>query len=88
MNKVWSETEYQFLRKNAYLYKDVVLAEQLAKLTGRQINLQSLRKQRQKLGLMKAQGRGKCEAKSNIIIAEGSDNTTALGVNDLSAVCS
>lgn len=71
MNKIWSETEKQFIRENVEVLKDSVVATKLAELTGRKISIQSVRKQRQKLGILKASGRGYCKIrpiKSEVVI--------------------
>lgn len=63
MNKIWSEAERQFIRDNAGKLKDKQLAAKLTQTTGRLISIQSVRKQRQKMGITKKPGRGKCEVK-------------------------
>lgn len=60
MNQIWTEIEKQFIRDNAATMKDKELAEELTRKTGRIITTQSVRKQRQKLGIQKKQGRGVC----------------------------
>ena len=60
MNKVWQEHERQFIRDNANTMKDRELAAKLSKITGRNVTVQAVRKQRQKLGIQKVQGRGLC----------------------------
>ena len=44
--------------------KDIDLARQLSQVTGRKISLQSVRKQRQKMGIEKQPGRGVCGLKT------------------------
>jgi len=61
MNCIWNEKERQFIREHAGKIKDTDLAAQLTQMTGRRITLQSLRKQRRKLGIIKARGRGICQ---------------------------
>jgi hypothetical protein len=61
MNKTWSEAEKKFIKDNASILKDAVIAEKLTEMSGRKIGIQSVRKQRQKLGLLKASGRGFCK---------------------------
>ena len=60
MNKVWEESEKAFIRNNADRMKDKELAIKLTQITGRTVSIQAVRKQRQKLGIVKAKGRGKC----------------------------
>ena len=61
MNKIWSEAERDFIRKNAGKLKDKELAAKLTQMTNRYVSLQAVRKQRQKIGITKNPGRGKCE---------------------------
>ena len=63
MNNTWSSLEKQFIRDNASTMKDKELAVKLSEITRRAISLQAVRKQRQKLGLSKICGRGRCELK-------------------------
>ena len=60
MNKVWNDSERAFIRANAGKMKDKELATKLTEMTGRKVTIQAVRKQRQKLGITKAQGRGVC----------------------------
>lgn len=60
MNQVWKEHERAFIRDNANTMKDKELAVKLSKISGRNVTIQAVRKQRQKLGITKAQGRGIC----------------------------
>lgn len=61
MNKIWQEHEKKFIRDNAGILKDSELAAKLTKITGRQVSLQAVRKQRQKMGITKEPGRGRCK---------------------------
>ena len=61
MNCVWSNSEKQFIRDNAHTMKDEEMVAKLSQMTGRNISLQALRKQRRKLGIIKCQGRGVCK---------------------------
>ena len=61
MNKIWTNIEKQYIRDNAGKKKDRELAEELSSITKRNISLQAVRKQRQKMGISKAHGRGVCE---------------------------
>ena len=60
MNKVWNEEEKQFIRNNSAFMTDKVLSIKLSQVTGRRVSLQSVRKQRQKMGISKQPGRGVC----------------------------
>ena len=61
MNKVWNSAEREYIRKHAGSVKDKDLAAQLSTMTGRKVSLQAVRKQRQKMGISKNPGRGKCQ---------------------------
>jgi transposase len=61
----WSETEKQFIIQNAGKMKDGEVAAALTRITGRTISLQAVRKQRQKLGIVKRPGRGLCSLKQD-----------------------
>jgi len=68
MNQVWTNGEKAFIRDNADRMIDKELAAQLTKTSGRTVTIQAIRKQRQKLGIQKARGRGICavvQKKSN-----------------------
>lgn len=60
MNKIWSDSEKNYIRTNAATMKDRELAVKLSEMTGRNVTVQAVRKQRQKMGIQKAQGRGVC----------------------------
>lgn len=60
MNKIWSDSEKNFIRANAATMKDRELAAKLSEMSGRNVTIQAVRKQRQKMGIQKAQGRGVC----------------------------
>ena len=61
MNNVWSDIERQFIRDMADKVTDVMGARQLSEIVGRTITTNAWRKQRQKLGIKKAPGRGVCK---------------------------
>jgi len=61
MNSVWNEVERQFIRDNAGKITDEEGARLLSEIAGRAITIHAWRKQRQKLGLKKAPGRGVCK---------------------------
>lgn len=54
------ESEKQYIRDNCNDMKDVEIARELARMTGRKVTLQAVRKQRQHMGLAKKCGRGLC----------------------------
>lgn len=56
----WTPEVVQFIKDNAATLKDKELAEKVSELVGKPVSLQSVRKQRQKVGVVKAAGRGKC----------------------------
>jgi len=58
--KTWGAVEEEFILANAATLKDEDLAKALSDLMGRKISIQSIRKQRQKLGIFKLSGRGRC----------------------------
>tara|TARA_B100000287_G_scaffold9856_1_gene10018 strand:+ start:3105 stop:3386 length:282 start_codon:yes stop_codon:yes gene_type:complete len=60
MNKVWSKEEKEFIKNNASMMTDKTLAIKLSQITGRNVTLQAVRKQRQKMGISKQPGRGIC----------------------------
>lgn len=76
MNKIWTETEKNFIRANAGVMKDRELAVKLTEMTGRNVSMQAVRKQRQKLGIKKAYGRGKC----SVVKQETSSDAIGRGV--------
>jgi hypothetical protein len=63
MNKVWSESEKQFIRDSAKTLTDEAGAIELSKVCGRVITVNAWRKQRQKMGIKKNPGRGVCSVK-------------------------
>tara|TARA_R110002110_G_scaffold169863_1_gene371795 strand:+ start:1959 stop:2201 length:243 start_codon:yes stop_codon:yes gene_type:complete len=60
MNKVWTNEEKEFIKNNAGQMTDKVLSVKLSRITGRNVTLQAVRKQRQKMGISKQPGRGIC----------------------------
>lgn len=60
MNQIWTAIEEQFVRENAGKLTDKKGAEMLSEQTGRRISVYAWRKKRQKMGLVKAPGRGIC----------------------------
>ena len=60
MRKIWTEAERDFIKRNAGTMRDQDVADKLSQLTGRTVTIQSVRKQRQNMGLKKLPGRGIC----------------------------
>jgi len=60
MNKVWSETEKQFIKENASRLSDEMGAAKLSEIVARNITVHAYRKQRQCMGIRKKPGRGVC----------------------------
>jgi bacterioferritin-associated ferredoxin len=54
MNIKWSNEDKEFVKQNAHCMKDKDIAQALSK------TLNAVRKMRQKLGIKKACGRGRC----------------------------
>ena len=61
MNTVWNNEEKTFIRENANKMTDKEGAAKLSELSNRNISMHAWRKQRQKLGIRKANGRGVCQ---------------------------
>lgn len=59
--RLWGEVENKFIIENAAHMKDSEMAAVLSGLVNRRITIQGIRKQRQKLDVLKASGRGKCQ---------------------------
>lgn len=57
----WTDAERKFVADNAHRYKDKELAEKLTELTGKYFSTGSVRTARNRFGIKKANGRGKCE---------------------------
>lgn len=60
MNTIWTQAEKDFVKQNAGILTDKVIAAKLTLMCNRQVTTQAVRKQRQKMGLKKQQGRGVC----------------------------
>lgn len=65
MNKKWNEVEIEFLKNNVERFTDEDGARRLSELVGRTITMESWRKKRQKLGIVKKRGRGVCELETS-----------------------
>ena len=63
MNIKWTAADKQFVRENASTVKDKDLATVLSNRTQRSISIDAVRKLRQRLGVIKKSGRGRCELK-------------------------
>ena len=60
MNKVWTEQERDVIRQYAAVMHDGQLADKISALRNKSVSIQAVRKQRQKMGIHKAKGRGVC----------------------------
>jgi len=78
MNKIWEESEKTFIRNNADLMKDMEIAHKLSQITGRSVSIQAVRKQRQKMGIVKERGRGRCAV---VDPNKGQCSNVGVGVN-------
>jgi hypothetical protein len=67
MNKVWTDEEKQYIRQNASTMKDGELSQRIKEMRGKPISVQAVRKMRQKLGIFKAKGRGKCQVVTSTV---------------------
>ena len=61
MNIKWTMKDKQFVREHAANIKDKDLAKELSMRNQRIISLDAVRKLRQRLGIIKKSGRGRCE---------------------------
>jgi hypothetical protein len=61
MNIKWTTEDKQFIKDQASRVKDKDLAVELSIRNHRQVSLDAVRKLRQRLGIIKKSGRGKCE---------------------------
>ncbi len=57
--KKWSDVEVSFIRDNIKLLSDGELANKLSGMTGETITTSMVRRQRRKIGVVKARGRRK-----------------------------
>ena len=65
MNIKWTTEDKQFVKEKAAQIKDKDLAVELSIRNRRQVSLDAVRKLRQRLGIIKKGGRGKCELEEN-----------------------
>ena len=91
MNSVWNESEKQFIKENAPLLSDKEGAKKLSAISGRTITVHSYRKQRQRMSIKKAPGRGVCrtiageDARKTIVVVADNDmreRETVVGENE------
>ena len=61
MNIKWTTADKQYVREYAAETKDKDLAKELSLRNQRSVSLDSVRKLRQRLGIIKKRGRGRCE---------------------------
>ena len=61
MNIKWTTKDKQFVRESAPHTKDKDLAKELSVRNQRPVSLDAVRKLRQRLGIIKKSGRGRCE---------------------------
>lgn len=61
MKHRWSHTQKYYIKENCGKMTDSELARKLGTLMNRRVTTFAVRKQRQKMGLKKMCGRGKCE---------------------------
>ena len=61
MNTKWTLKDKQFVREHASHIKDKDLAVELSLRNKRTVTLDAVRKLRQRLGIIKKSGRGRCE---------------------------
>ncbi|NBQ17076.1 hypothetical protein EBU24_02045 [bacterium] len=57
--KRWNDAELQFIRDNLSSFSDTELATKLSEMTGEAVSYGMIRRQRRKLGVVKARGRRK-----------------------------
>lgn len=61
MRKNWTYSDKQFIRDNANTMKDADIAIELSRRSNRPITIHAVRKQRNKMGIIKKPGRGVCK---------------------------
>jgi hypothetical protein len=57
--KKWTDAELQYINSNLSIFSDQELAAKLCEMTGENITYGMVRRQRRKLGVVKARGRRK-----------------------------
>ena len=63
MNIKWNQADKQFVKDNAWNFKDKDLATALSERKQRSVSIDAVRKLRQRMGIFKKSGRGRCELK-------------------------
>lgn len=61
---VWTAARKRFVAENAAVLHDQTVAERLSAITGQHVSLSMVRTVRQRMGIKKARGGGKCEVLS------------------------
>jgi hypothetical protein len=61
MKHKWLDKEKEFIKLNAGILTDRQLAIRLSKMYNTELTMESVRKQRQKMGIKKKHGRGVCK---------------------------
>ena len=60
MNRIWSETDKEFIRQNVQFFTDDMMSVKLSQIKGKHVSVHAVRKMRQSMGLKKSPGRGVC----------------------------
>lgn len=63
--KKWTDAELQYINSNISIFSDQELAAKLCEMTGENITYGMVRRQRRKLGVVKARGRRKKRVSNN-----------------------
>jgi hypothetical protein len=63
VNRLWTDTEDEFVRQNADFLKDREIAAALTRLAGRHVTEAAVRTKRTQLGIKKKPGRGVCQVR-------------------------
>tara|TARA_R100000664_G_C2717415_1_gene112010 strand:- start:374 stop:571 length:198 start_codon:yes stop_codon:yes gene_type:complete len=63
MNIKWTQADKQFIKDHAWNVKDKDLAIELSERNQRSVSIDAVRKLRQRMGIFKKSGRGRCELK-------------------------
>ena len=82
--KFWGEQENQVILDNVETLHDAEIAEKVTALTGKKVTIQGVRKQRQKLGLLKLAGRGRCQLRPTQTTQVDSVEPSSLVADDVS----
>lgn len=81
----WTNEDGEFIKANVNSLKDEEMAKKLSEKKGVSISVQSLRKERKKLGIKKQPGRGKCAVVEDepVLVAKKEDLAVKIEGNDL-----